>query len=280
MTRLPRTFHHFPDHRRIAENILRLLRVDERVLGVYLSGSFAAGKPDRYSDLDLYLLVRKEHRERIKQDHSSLRAKVGELISDFPATHMGDPNQIICLYSETYPVHVDYQYRAPEELIPRVKDRRALVFWDSSGELRTWKKKCAQVNEAYAPTAESVQYFEDRFWTWCFYADSKIRRGELWEARDMIEYLRNKVIVPLMNYSLSLPFEGNRRIEDKFSDDMISALKATLQRGHSRSAYAKALRTIARLYLNLVDGVTKKFHLGVRRRESDALRTVLAQREI
>jgi predicted nucleotidyltransferase len=164
-----------------------LLREDERVLGVYLSGSFVAGKPDRYSDLDLYLLVRKEHRERIKQDHSSLRANVGKLISDFPATHMGDPNQIICLYSGTYSVHVGYQYRAPEELVPRVKDRRALVFWDSSGELRAWKKKCAQAHEAYAPTAESVQYFEDRFWTWCIYADSKIRRGELWEARDMIE---------------------------------------------------------------------------------------------
>jgi predicted nucleotidyltransferase len=280
MARLPRTFDHFPDHRRIAENILRLLREDARVLGVYLSGSFVAGKPDRYSDLDLYVVVRKECRERIKQDHSSLRAKVGELISDFPATHMGDPNQIICLYSEPYPVHVDYQYRAPEELVPRVKDRSALVFWDSSGELRAWKKKCAQVHEAYAPTAESVQYFEDRFWTWCIYADSKIRRGELWEARDMIEYLRNKVIVPLMSYSLSLPLEGNRRIEDKFSDGMVSALKATLQRGHSRSAYAGALSAIVRLYLNLVDGVTHKFHLGVRRREGDGLRTVLGQRKI
>jgi predicted nucleotidyltransferase len=280
MTRLPRTFDHFPCHRRITENILRLLREDERVLGVYLSGSFVSGKPDPYSDLDLYLLVRKEGRERIKQDHFSLRAKVGELISEFPATHMGDPNQIICLYSDTYPVHVDYQYRAPEELVPRVKDRRALVFWDSSGELSAWKKKCAQVHEAYAPTAESVQYFEDRFWTWCIYADSKIRRGELWEARDMIEYLRNKVIVPLMNYSLSLPPEGNRRIEGKFSDNMLSALQATLQRGHSRSSYARALSAIARLYLNLVDEVTRKFRLGVRRRESDAVRTVLAQREI
>jgi Nucleotidyltransferase domain len=102
MTKLPRSFDHLPDHRHIAENILRLLHKDQRVLGVYLSGSFVAGKPDRYSDLDLYLLVRKEHRERIKQDHSTLRAKVGDLISDFPATYMGDPNQIIaCIRAPT-----------------------------------------------------------------------------------------------------------------------------------------------------------------------------------
>ena len=188
---------------------------------------------------------------------------------------MGDPNQIICLYSGTYPVHVDYQYRAPEELVPRAKGRNALVFWDRSGELRLWKKKCAQVHEEYAPTAESIQYFEDRFWTWCIYADSKIRRGELWEARDMIEYLRNKV----KSYSLSLPLEGNRRIEGKFSDDMISVLQATLQRDHSRSAYARALLAIARLYLKLVDGVTNKFRVSITRRESDGVRSVLAQHE-
>ena len=223
--------------------------------------------------------MRKQHRKRIKQDHSSLRAKVGELLSDFPATHIGDPNQIICLYSGTYPVHVDYQYRAPEELVPRAKGRNALVFWDRSGELRLWKKKCAQVHEEYAPTAESIQYFEDRFWTWCIYADSKIRRGELWEARDMIEYLRNKVIVPLMSYSLSLPLECNRRIEGKFSDDMISELQATLQRGHSRSAYARALLAIARLYLKLVDGVTNKFRVSITRRESEGVRSILAQHE-
>jgi hypothetical protein len=37
---------------------------------------------------------------------------------------------------------------------------------------------------------------------------------------------------------------------------------------------------IARLYLTLVDGVTKKFRPDVRGREKDALRTVLAHREI
>jgi hypothetical protein len=91
----------------------------------------------------------------------------------------------------------------------------------------------------------------------------------------MIEYLRNKV----KSYSLSLPLEGNRRIEGRFSDDMISALQATVQRGHSQSAYARALLAIARLYLKLVDGVTNKFRVSITRRESDGVRSVLAQHE-
>jgi hypothetical protein len=82
-----------------------------------------------------------------------------------------------------------------------------------------------------------------------------------------------------MSYSLSLPLEGNRRIEGKFSDDMICALQDTLQRAHSQSAYARALLAIARLYLKLVDRVTNKFRVSITRRESDGVRSVLAQHE-
>jgi predicted nucleotidyltransferase len=277
---LPPSFDRFPEHRKIAENILKRLKQDERVVGVYLCGSFAHGKPDRYSDLDFYILVGREHRERIKQDHASLRADVGDLLSDFPATHMSDPNQLIALYKASYPVHVDYQYRTPEELVPRTKDRDVFVFWDKSGDLSAWKNKCAEVRETYAPTQESLQYFEDRFWTWCIYADSKIRRGELWEARDMIEYLRNNVTVRLMSYSKSLVFEGNRRLETKFSDETVSQLQSTLQKDHSPNGYAKALLALMDLYVELMDRAIKKFRLEIRRKDSASVREILAARTL
>lgn len=279
-TALPRILERYPDHRKIAENVVKGFRTDKKVLGVYLSGSFAHGKPDRYSDLDFYVLVRTNERERLKREHATLRAEVGELISEFPATHLGDPNQVIALYRGTYPVHVDYQYRTRDELVPRVKDQQVLILWDKSGELAAWKRKCSAVRDTLAPAEESLQYFEDRFWTWCIYADSKIRRGELWEARDMIEYLRNRVIVPLMIYRRSLSFEGNRRIETKLSAEAVSVLQSTLQKGHSRESYAKALLALADLYAKLIDRVTKKFGLQIRRIDSESVRKVLAQRRL
>lgn len=183
----------------------------------------------------------------MKQAHRTLRKNVGELISEFPATHLNDSNQIIALYEGTYPIHVDYQYRSPNELVPRKKDRHVVIFWDNSGELGAWKTKCSVARETLAPNREALQYFEDRFWVWCIYADSKIRRGELWEARDMIEYLRNQVIVRLVAFSESFAFEGNRRIETKFSIESASGLLSTLQKVHSPDAYAKALMRIADL---------------------------------
>ena len=272
---LPRSFDLHPEHRDLASGILQLLLRDEKVLGVYLSGSFAQGKPDRYSDLDLYILVKSQDRDPMKQAHRTLRKNVGELISEFPATHLNDSNQIIALYEGTYPIHVDYQYRSPNELVPRKKDRHVVIFWDNSGELGAWKTKCSVARETLAPNREALQYFEDRFWVWCIYADSKIRRGELWEARDMIEYLRNQVIVRLVAFSESFAFEGNRRIETKFSIESASGLLSTLQKVHSPDAYAKALMRIADLYVELLDKLARKTRVKVSRKRSEGLRKIL-----
>src|ERR1700688_3856809 len=127
---LPHSFVAFPAHKRIAERILDGLVDDKRVLGVYLSGSFARGNPDTYSDLDFYILVPPEMRETIKNDQARLREQVGEVVCNFPATHLGDPNQLIIFYREDYPVHVDYQYRIPSELEPAAINRNVVILVD------------------------------------------------------------------------------------------------------------------------------------------------------
>lgn len=274
---LPSTFVQFPVHKKIAEKIFDLLHQDERVLGIYLSGSFAYGKPDIYSDLDFYILVPAESREQIKKDHGELRGQVGDLVSDFPATHLGDPNQLITLYRESYPIHVDYQYRITDELVPRKKDKDALILMDKSGELQEWKGKCASIEESYSPTQEQLQYFEDRFWTWCIYTDSKIKRGELWEARDAIEYLRNNVLVRLAYYIHSLRFEGNRRVETKFSKAIVSSLEATLQKGHLQTHYSDALLAIANCYVEFIDEAAKKSNVKIQEKDREYFKGFLKE---
>jgi hypothetical protein len=156
---------------------------------------------------------------------------------------------------------------------------RALPITSASDAVRanlvSWKTKCSVARETLAPTREALQYFEDRFWVWCIYADSKIRRGELWEARDMIEYLRNQVIVRLVAFSESFAFEGNRRIENKFSIESASGLLSTLQKVHSPVAYAKALLRIADLYVELLDKLVRKTRVKVSRKRSEGVRKIL-----
>lgn len=272
---LPSSLSTFPTHKKIAERIVALLQQDKRVHGIYLSGSFACGRPDAYSDLDFYILVPEETREQIKADHKTLREKAGDVVSDVVATHLGDPNQFITFYREDYPVHVDYQYRVSAELVPQRKDRDVLVLLDRSGELLEWKNKCADAVEIHSPTQESLQYFEDRFWGWCIYTDSKIKRGELWEPRDAVEYIRNNVLIRLLYYANSLRPEGNRRIDCKFPMKNLGLLESTVQRGHSREEYAAALLALANCYVQFMDDVTKQFGVRIREKDREYFRTFL-----
>jgi predicted nucleotidyltransferase len=264
---LPPGLSMFPGHRKLAENILVALLRDDRVSGIYLSGSFAFGKPDRYSDLDLHILVPAEGREAIERDHTELRNEVGSIVSDFPALHLGDPHQFVTLYREDYPIHVDYQYRIPDELVPRPIYENVFILFDRTGTLQLWKDRCATAKESYEPTQEQLQYFEDRFWAWCVYTDQKIRRGELWEARDATEDIRNLVLVRLAYFSNSLRSEGSRRLETKFSRETLDLLETTIPRGHSREDYKVALLALADCYVCLMEETGARF--GVHIREKD-----------
>jgi predicted nucleotidyltransferase len=264
---LPPILSEFPAHKLIAERIADALLHDDRVLGIYLSGSFAHGKPDVYSDLDFNILVAADVRDLLKTDHARLRQQVGDVLSEFPATHLGDPNQFIVFYRAEFPVHVDYQYRIPDDLVPRSRDGNVIVLLDRSGVLASWKARCAAIEEFNGPTGEQLQYFEDRFWAWCVYTAGKIRRGELWEARDAVEYLRNNVLIRIVYYLCDLSPEGNRRLETKFPPDILKSLEKTVQHNHSQKEYRATLLAIAHCYTDFMDLSAAKFGIHIDRKD-------------
>ena len=120
-------FRGLPEHRKIFRAAVDRLANDERVEGLFLSGSFAKGHPDAYSDLDIYILVPAGAREQIIRDHQKLIREVGKTSVVFPAIHLGDPNQIIVFYEEKMPIHVDYQYRIARELRPKANDKNVAI---------------------------------------------------------------------------------------------------------------------------------------------------------
>ncbi|KKU07302.1 MAG: polymerase beta domain protein region protein [Candidatus Collierbacteria bacterium GW2011_GWC2_45_40] len=246
-------FKKFPEHYRVLKNSVDLLSADYRVLGIYLTGSFANGSPDQYSDLDVNLIVSVGDRESIIKEQETLREKVAKIATQFPATHLNNPYQIIVFYEGTYPIHVDYEYKTSEDLKPMAKGKDVIVVFDRTGELNSWKKACLGAAEEVTPTLDQLQYFEDRFWGWIIYTHGKIKRGELWEARDAIEYIRSNVLNRLAYYQLRLKDEGNRRLESKFTPEILNMLEKTIPKGHDKESYRLVLSNIVATYTKLFD---------------------------
>ena len=255
-------FDGFPDHWQIASRAIERLAAAERVVGLYLSGSFAKVKPDRWSDIDLYVVVPDGAADEVINSHERLIGEVGDMATMFPATHLGDPHQIIVFYRAGDPIHVDYQYRELGALKPRRQDSNVTVLLDPTGELERWRQACQQEPESSGPISEQLQYLEVRFWGWCWYTHAKIERGELWEAREAVEYLRSNVLLALAHGDTQV-FEGNRRLERKLAADVQDLLASTVPESHSARSYGQALARITTAYAKLFDRVPANVRAGV-----------------
>jgi predicted nucleotidyltransferase len=248
-------FRDLPAHEEIGSAAARLLAADPRVVGLYLLGSFADGTPDRFSDIDIYIVLEAGTREEVIAEHlQSVITKAGEVGTIFPATHLGDPFQIIAFYKSELPVHVDYQYQESADLAPNAKGKNALILLDRTGDVGRWRQACQEAEgDDEERASERLQYIEDCFWAWCWYTQAKIERGELWEARDAIEYVRTEVLVSLADMVLGLPHEGNRRLEGKYPAEILKHLERTAPSGHSKVPYQKAMSASVTLYLYLFE---------------------------
>ena len=90
------------------------------------------------------------------------------------------------------------------------------------------------------------QWIEDRFWIWIHYGAGKIGRRELFEAHDMLTFLRAQVLGPLMLQTVGARPTGVRRVE-KAAPGWAREMEATVAKYEPRST-ALALREAAQIY--------------------------------
>lgn len=196
-------------HAAFLERALPLLQADGRIVGVAAAGSFANGKMDEFSDLDLVIAVEPSFMAAITVERHRIAAELGPLVAAFTGEHVGEPRVLICLYDGeggNTPLHVDLKFVSLSDAATRVDVLS--VLWERDGRL-------SKVLKAEAPRfpMPDPQWIEDRFWVWIHYATLKIGRGELFEAVDFLAFLRMQVLGPLILVEAGAQPAGVRRVE-------------------------------------------------------------------
>ena len=200
-----------------------------------IGGSFASSKADDYSDLDMQLVVSGPSSD-MAQELRSIADTAGAVVAAFSAEHVGLPHMLIVLYEDL--VHADFEPVAISALGQRNAGLRAHVLWERDRTVST-----ALPAEHREDPAASLAWFEARVWTWSWYVQTKILRGELYEALDGIGYMRVRVLFPLLAMHNGERPAGARRAEGRMGiwaerfaatvpridpDSMMDALRATL----------------------------------------------------
>ena len=223
-------------HRAFLDNALPVLRRHPALVGVAAGGSFATGRMDEFSDLDLVLVAHPSAWPGILDQRRALAASLGPLLAGFTGEHVGEPRLLICLYGPPL-VHVDLKFVMPADLTVRVED--PVLLWDRDG---TVAAALADGHAAYPPP--DLQWIEDRFWVWVHYAATKIGRGELLEACDFLAFLRTQVLGPLALHQAGARPTGVRRLEEQ-AVHHVEALRRTIatpDRGDCLRAFQAAIR--------------------------------------
>jgi hypothetical protein len=164
------------------------------------------------------------------------------VIASFSGEHVGAPALTIVLYDDL--VHVDFDVLSSAAASEHGAGLPVLVVWDRGGVTARLP------GDGRPDVAGDLRWIEDRMWTWCWYIQSKILRGELYDALDGLQYVRDRVLFRLLAFERGTRPAGARRVEAALGDRR-EAFSATIPFAHDRAAVLSALRAEIGLYLEL-----------------------------
>ena len=227
--------------KKFALQAVEILKDDTNVLGIAVNGSWLTADLDEFSDLDLVLVTRKQ----VAGDKALMveyANRLGNLLNGFTGEHVGEPRLLICLYEDPL-IHVDIKFLLPEEFSSRVEDPQ--ILFDPQGLLEA----ALQADPAVWPFP-GYQWMEDRFWIWLHYATTKLGRGELFEALDLLTFLRSQILAPLLLIKNNKLPKGVRRAEQLLPASDLKKLQQTVA-AYDAAAIAQCICNAVRLYQEL-----------------------------
>lgn len=202
-------------------------------------GSVARGEADRYSDLDLAVLVEDDEdaaRERIVE---RIRG-IGREIVAFAGSHIGKPElRVTYLEVDGWPVKIDLELFRADAAPPLPDD--AVV-------LHAPRHPFPPARTAAGPAGVDVAGLEQRFCGWIWYTHTKIARGELFQAARSIDFTRENALLPLLLMLRGLPQDGHRRIEQRLPAPLVQQLSETYPARLEAGEIRRALLRLADLY--------------------------------
>jgi hypothetical protein len=241
---LPATFDRLPRHRGKAEAACRSALADPDVVGMAVTGSFATGIADKVSDVDLRVYARSGAVDTVVARVPELAAACGRVVAIFVAEHLGIPTLTIVLFNDL--VHVDFDVVSVDRAAEHNAGLPAVMLWEREAI------SAALPGTYGSDIAADVRWMEARIWTWSWYIQSKVLRAELYEALDVLQYVRDQVLFRLLAFGRGDRPAGGRRAEAVVGDHA-DAFPRTVPIALERAAVLEALRAEIDLYRRLAD---------------------------
>lgn len=173
-----------PQHRQeIKEAIEADLAGDPFVLAVFYGGSIGSDNSDRYSDIDLRVIIAEEAFDQYREEKNTRIARWGELLFHEEVPYS---NYSTAHYDNF--VKVDLFYYRLKEVLPSIWLRNIEVFYDSTGILEDIVAKSQQLS--FEPSIEDVELWRTKFLASLHELYRRLMRSELYYALSCLDTMR------------------------------------------------------------------------------------------
>ena len=241
---------HFAVLNEIAVKCCAALATEPGITDVYLVGSVARGDSDGLSDIDLCAVVQRERLGLVLSRAEAIASTHFEVMAGgwFPGT---------ACYSVLYNISggiikVDYDYVSSldfPELLAESMENRTYLF---DRKVLFKRQRCTEREqlEALSESPKCQRRSEASVAVGAWSVVRMARRGEILEAVDILNHIRDPLLTRLVCAVAGVPFENYRRLESKLPPELHAWLRRTFA-SPTRSDVLRALNELTSLYLHV-----------------------------
>ncbi|MFX1366509.1 MAG: nucleotidyltransferase domain-containing protein [Promethearchaeota archaeon] len=265
-------FKFLPEHYRIYTLLYNSFVSVKSIIGIFLSGSSATGKMDKYSDIDIGIVfdsitaLNTFWDERWKWD-------VPSWFHRFDADHI---KKFFVIYFFEPNIKVDIALYFIENL-PPFHGAPYYVVYDPNNRLKDWSiitnKKSRENIDNYRMNLADIIHDDERFWAWLFYSYQHIARGEYYKITTEFEALR-QIIENWYSYFVYKTSFTTKYFEFSKKDKFLNIMK-NLFPIPDKESLLKAFRSLIAVYQDLRELVESEYSIiwKINKKSIDKIKT-------
>jgi predicted nucleotidyltransferase len=241
-----------PNHQAFLDRFVAACRADERVVAVFLGGSYARGAADAYSDLDLSVITTDAAYEDFVAGRAAFLGLLGELVflEDFDLQHI-----VFFIFSDDTEGELWF---GGESRLDHLQGGPYRVLVDKKGILEG--AVFPEQAPAHAEQIETLRRQIHWFWHELSHFTTAMARGQLWWAHGQLEALRRCCVnlARLRHNFLDADVgeEAYFKVEKALPAEQLAPLQATYC-PLERAAMLQAALIVVRFYQELASSLAR-----------------------
>ena len=174
-----------PDQRKtILNNALRDLTDDPYVEAIYEGGSLARGDSDKYSDIDLHVIVAPHMKRKYIEEKRSRAERWGNVLF-FEESSPSSP--VIVTHYDCF-VKVDSWYQSADDIQPSIWLQGLKLYFDKTGVMTKKFEESAKI--VYKPTIREVEHWRGKILAFIHETYRAAMREEFYYALSNLDRIR------------------------------------------------------------------------------------------